>query len=90
MVVCMQESVGVSCAAVPGWVCTCVQVCSHHGNTMGRRVGRGITGLTMAVSPSLPTPAPGPWACGSSCSLCGRSWNRWLRRSEPDVFRVLS
>lgn len=53
-------------------------------------VGGGKEGLAMAMSSSLPIPAPGPWACGSSCSLCGRNWNGWLRRGEPDVLRVLS
>lgn len=75
--------------SILGWVCIHVQVCTH-GNTVGRWMDGGKIGLAMAMSPSLPTSAPGPGACGSSCSLCGRSWNRWLRRGEPDVFIVLS
>lgn len=62
-------------------LCTC-------GNTVGRWVGRRKTGLAVAVSPSLFTPAPGPWACGSSCSFFGRSWHRWLRRGEPGALRA--
>lgn len=46
-----------------------------HGNILGRWVGvQGTqTGVAMSVSSSLPTLVPGLWACGSSCSLCGKS-----------------
>lgn len=70
--------------------CVSVYRCVHMKIPWMGGVGGGKKGLAMAMSSSLPTPAPGPWACGSSCSPCGRNWNRWLRRGEPDVLRVLS